>query len=190
ESELLDYLAHDPQSEIICGYIEGVKDGRRFFQAMRTAAAARPVIVLKGGRTEAGTRAVHSHTGSLVGAVRADSVQEMVDLAVAFRCAGLAESGPGAFSGPDVAVVGGGGGFSVFAADGLDEAGLGAPVLPEATQQALREFHPVAGTSVRNPVDTIVIFDPAKLRETVGIIGAAEDIDAGMVHLSFSFVGQ
>ena len=202
ESELLDYLTDDPESEIICAYIEGVKDGRRFFQAMRKAAAAKPVIVLKGGRTEAGTRAVHSHTGSLagsmrvfdallrqVGAVRADSVQEMVDLAVAFRCAGLAESGPGAFSGPGVAVVGGGGGFSVFAADELDEAGLSCPVLPEATQQALREFHPVAGTSVRNPVDTIVIFDPAKLRETVGIIGSAENIHAVMFHISFSFGG-
>src|SRR3970282_1419560 len=98
ESELLDYLAHDPQSEIICGYIEGVKDGRRFFQAMRKAAAARPVIVLKGGRTEAGTRAVHSHTGSLagsmrvfdallrqVGAVRGDSVQGVGGLAGGVR---------------------------------------------------------------------------------------------------------
>ncbi|GAG49986.1 unnamed protein product, partial [marine sediment metagenome] len=117
EGELLDYLAADPESEIICAYIEGVKDGRCFFQAMRRAAAAKPVIVLKGGRTEAGTRAVHSHTGSLagsaevfdgllrqVGAVRADSVEEMVDLAVAFRCAGLADSGPGALTGPGVVV--------------------------------------------------------------------------------------
>jgi len=202
ESELLDYLAGDPESEIICAYIEGVKDGRRFLQAMRKAATARPLIVLKGGRTEAGTRAVHSHTGSLagsmrvfdallrqVGAVRADSVQEMVDLTVAFRCAGLVGSGPGAFKGPGVGVVGGGGGFSVFAADELDEAGLSCPVLPEATQKKLRESHPIAGTSVRNPVDTIIIFDPAKLRETVGLIGAAENIDAVMFHLSFSFGG-
>jgi len=202
ESELLDYLADDPESAVICAYIEGVKDGRRFLQAMRKAAAAKPVIVLKGGRTEAGTRAVHSHTGSLagsmrvfgallrqVGAVRTDSVQEMVDLAIAFRCAGLAESGPAAFAGPGVAVVGGGGGFSVFAADELDEAGLSCPTLPEATQRALREFHPLAGTSVRNPVDTIIIFDPAKLRETVGIAGAAENIDAVMFHISFSFGG-
>jgi acyl-CoA synthetase (NDP forming) len=195
ESELLDYLAQDAQSEIICAYIEGVKDGRRFLQAMRRAAAAKPVIVLKGGRTEAGTRAVHSHTGALagsmevfgallrqVGAVRADSVEEMVDLAVAFRWASD-------LSGPGVAVVGGGGGFSVFAADELAEAGLACPVLPEATQRALREFTPVAGTSVRNPVDTIVIFDPALLRDTVTIVGDAENVDAVMFHTSFSFGG-
>ncbi|HLA19692.1 MAG TPA: hypothetical protein VJ253_10265, partial [Dehalococcoidia bacterium] len=199
ESELLDFLAEDPESEIICVYIEGVRDGRRFLQAMRRA-AAKPVIVLKGGRTEAGTRAVHSHTGSLAGsmdvldaalrqagAVRADSVEEMVDLVVAFRWAGLAGDGPGALTGPGVGVVGGGGGFSVFAADELDEAGMSCPTLPEATQRELREFHPVAGTSVRNPVDTIMIFDPSKLRDTVRIIGSAENIHAVLFHTNFSF---
>ncbi len=202
EGELLDYLTEDPESEVICAYIEGVKDGRHFFQAMRRAAAAKPVIVLKGGRTEAGTRAVHSHTGSLagsmdvfdallrqVGAVRADSVEEMVDLAMAFVSVGQADNGPGALTGPGVVVVGGGGGFSVFAADELNEAGLRCPVLPEATQQALREFTPVAGTSVRNPVDSIMVFDPSKLRDTIKVVGSAENIDAVMFHTNFNFGG-
>ena len=195
ESELLEYLADDPESEIICAYIEGVKDGRTFFQAMRRAAAAKPVIVLKGGRPDAGTRAVHSHTGALagsmdvfdallrqVGAVRADSVEEMVDLTVAFRWAGT-------LAGPGVAVVGGGGGFSVFAADELDEAGLSCPILPQATQRELSEFTPAAGTSVRNPVDTIAIFDPSKLGDTVRVVGLAENIHVVMFHTSFSFGG-
>ena len=202
EAELLEYLTDDPESEVICAYIEGVKDGRRFFEAMRRAAAAKPVIVLKGGRTEAGTRAVHSHTGSLagsmdvfdallrqVGAVRADSVEEMVDLAMAFVSLGQADNGPGALTGPGVVVVGGGGGFSVFAADELNEAGLRCPVLPEATQQALREFTPVAGTSVRNPVDSIMVFDPSKLRDTIKVVGSAENIDAVMFHTNFNFGG-
>ncbi|MHC4480882.1 MAG: CoA-binding protein, partial [Planctomycetota bacterium] len=202
EGELLDYLTDDPESEIICAYIEGVKDGRRFFEAMRRAAAVKPVIALKGGRTEAGTRAVHSHTGSLagssevfdgllrqVGAVVVNSVEEMVDLAVAFPSVGVADSGPGALTGPGVVVVGGGGGFSVFAADELDEAGLRCPVLPEATQQALREFTPVAGTSVRNPVDSVMVFDPSNLRETIRAVGSAENIDAVMFHTNFNFGG-
>src|SRR5437870_11915511 len=50
ESELLSYLAADPQTDVVCAYIEGVKHGRRFFQAMREAARAKPVVVLKGGR--------------------------------------------------------------------------------------------------------------------------------------------
>jgi acyl-CoA synthetase (NDP forming) len=193
ESELLSYLAADPQTDVICAYIEGVKDGRRFFQAMREGAGAKPVVVLKGGRTAAGTRAVMSHTASLAGslavfdslcrqvnAVRVSSVEEMADLAVAFRYM----SAP---AGPGVAVVGGGGGFSVFAADEIDDAGLQCPVLPDHTQKALGEINPVAGTSVRNPVDTIAIFEPPKLEQTLRIIGEAENIDVILYHTSFSW---
>jgi acyl-CoA synthetase (NDP forming) len=193
ESELLAYLGSDPQTDVICAYIEGVKDGRRFFQAVRKATAAKPVVVLKGGRTTAGTRAVMSHTASLAGslavfdslcrqvnAVRVNSVEEMADLAVAFRYM----SAP---AGPGVAVVGGGGGFSVFAADEIDDAGLQCPVLPEQTQEALGEINPVAGTSVRNPVDTIAIFEPPKLEQTLRIIGEAENIDVILYHTSFSW---
>jgi acyl-CoA synthetase (NDP forming) len=193
ESELLGYVADDPDTEVICAYVEGVKDGRRFLAAMRKAAAAKPLVVLKGGRTASGTRAVMSHTASLAGslqvfdslcrqvnAVRVNSVEEMADLAVAFRFL-RAPNGPG------VAVVGGGGGFSVFAADEIDDAGLQCPVLPERTQKALGEINPVAGTSVRNPVDTIAIFEPPKLEQTLRILGEAENIDVIMYHTSFSW---
>ena len=193
ESELLSYLAADPQTDVICAYIEGVKDGRRFFEAMREAAGVKPVVVLKGGRTASGTRAVMSHTASLAGslevfdslcrqvnAVRVNSVEEMADLAVAFRYM-RAPDGPG------VAVVGGGGGFSVFAADEIDDAGLQCPVLPEQTQKALGEINPVAGTSVCNPVDTIAIFEPPKLEQTLRLIGEAENIDVILYHTSFSW---
>jgi acyl-CoA synthetase (NDP forming) len=193
ESELLSYLARDSKTNVICAYIEGVKDGRRFLEALRDAAAAKPVVVLKGGRTASGTRAVMSHTASLAGsvavfdslcrqvnAVRVNSVEEMADLAVAFRFM----SAP---AGPGVAVVGGGGGFSVFAADDIDDAGLHCPVLPEQTQKALGEINPVAGTSVRNPVDTIAIFEPPKLEQTLRIIGEAENIDVILYHTSFSW---
>jgi len=193
ESELLLYLARDPKTNVICAYIEGVKDGRRFLQALRDAAAAKPVIILKGGRTAAGTRAVMSHTASLAGSlevfdslcrqvnvVRVNSVEEMADLAVAFRFMSAPD-------GPGVAVVGGGGGFSVFAADEIDDAGLQCPVLPEHTQKALGEINPIAGTSVRNPVDTIAIFEPPKLEQTLRIIGEAENIDVILYHTSFSW---
>ena len=54
ETEFLQYLAHDPETEIIAIYIEGVKDGRRFITGLREAVAAKPVIVFKGGKTETG----------------------------------------------------------------------------------------------------------------------------------------
>jgi len=187
ESDFLDLLAEDPETEIITGYIEGVKDGAKFMSALKKAAAAKPVIILKGGRTEAGGRATVSHTGSLAGqlaifdaacrqagAIRVESIEELNDCAVVFRYLGD-------ISGPNMAIVGVGGGNSVIAADDVASAGLEVPHLPEATQAALGEFTPVAGTSVRNPVDTNVGFGPEGQRlmqETLRIIAEAPNIDA------------
>ena len=63
--DYLDYLADDPETKVIAMYVEGVKDGRRFFESLRRATATKPVVVWKGGVTEAGARATASHTGSL-----------------------------------------------------------------------------------------------------------------------------
>jgi acyl-CoA synthetase (NDP forming) len=193
ECELLEYLAEDPETEIITAYIEGVRDGRRFFHALRRASARKPVVVLKGGRTEGGSRAVFSHTASLAGsarvfdavlrqagAVRVDSLDELVDLAVAFRFVGP----PG---GRGVGVVGPGGGFSVFAADEVNEAGLELPDLSPAVQEELRRFTPVAGTSVRNPVDTNIIMEPHKLTDTLRIVASDPNVDAVLFHIGFGW---
>jgi acyl-CoA synthetase (NDP forming) len=97
ECDYLDYFAQDPNTEIILLYIEGVRDGPRFLRSLRRAAAVKPVIVVKGGRGEAGTRATASHTASLAGSreiwnavvnqagvVTAADLEEMVDIATAF----------------------------------------------------------------------------------------------------------
>ncbi len=186
ESDFFEYCAEDPSTEIITSYIEGVKDGQRFLAALRLAAAAKPVIILKGGRTEAGGRATISHTGSLAGgleifdaacrqagAVRVDDMEEFIDCTVAFRFLKR-------LSGPGVGIVGVGGGHSVLSADAVASAGLKVPPLPEATQRALAEFTPVAGTSVRNPVDTNVAFGPEGERlqaETLRLVAEAPEID-------------
>jgi acyl-CoA synthetase (NDP forming) len=195
ESELLEYVAEDPESEIVACYIEGLRDGARFVRAMRKA-SHKPVVVLKGGRTEAGTRAANSHTGSLAGAlqvfdaavrqaggVRVDRMDELVDAIVAFRYVrGLA--------GPRAAIVGGGGGYSVLASDDLAAAGLQMPPLPDATQRRLLEFTPVAGTSMRNPVDTSVGWGPEGLKpmlDTIRIVAEAPNIDFILYHTSWGW---
>jgi acyl-CoA synthetase (NDP forming) len=195
ESELLEYLAEDPESEIVTCYIEGVKDGRRFMKALKRTATAKPVLVLKGGRTESGRRATFSHTGSLAGsaevfaalcrqagALQARSLDELIDLSVAFRFGG-------GISGRRVALVAGGGGVSVAAADEIDEAGMLCPALPAEAQRKLLEFIPAAGSSVRNPIDAFVSFDPARLGDTVRIAGEAENIDTVMVQTDFTSPG-
>jgi acyl-CoA synthetase (NDP forming) len=195
ESELLEYLAEDDDSDVVACYIEGVRDGRRFMQALKRAASEKPVIVLKGGRTESGRRAAKSHTGSLAGssevfaalcrqagALQARNLEELIDLTVAFLFGG-------GISGRRVAVVAGGGGVSVAAADEIDDAGLLVPTFPEDTQQKLLEFIPVAGSSVRNPIDAFIAFDPTKLGDAIRIAGEAENIDAVFVGMDFGSPG-
>ncbi|HEX9641555.1 MAG TPA: CoA-binding protein, partial [Candidatus Krumholzibacteria bacterium] len=97
ESDLLDMLAQDADVGVIGAYIEGVRDGRRFLDALRNAAAKKPVVVQKGGRSEAGARSAVSHTASLAGsreiwrgalrqagAVQVHTQEELIDLLVAF----------------------------------------------------------------------------------------------------------
>jgi acyl-CoA synthetase (NDP forming) len=194
ESHFFEYCAADPETRVIASYIEGVKDGRRFLQALRRAAMAKPVAILKGGRTEAGGRAAHSHTGALAGslqvfdaacrqagAVRVDTMEDLVDVTVAMNFLG-------AFFGRRVGIVGGGGGQSVLAADEAVSAGLEIPALPEETQEKLRRFTPVAGTSVRNPVDTFVGFGPHLnlLVDTIRLVAEAPNIDLVLFHLHFA----
>ncbi len=196
ESELLEYLAEDPETEVIACYIEGLSDGPHFMRALRKASAVKPVVILKGGRTEAGTRAANSHTGSLAGslqifdaavrqagAIRVERMDELVDSVVAFKnLRGL--------RGPRAGIVGGGGGYSVLASDEIGAAGLQMPVLPDDIQQKLHDFTPTAGTSVRNPVDTSVGWGPDGLKpmlDTIRIVAEAPNVDFILYHTSWGW---
>ena len=116
-----------------------------------------------------------------VGAVWVRSVEELVDVTVAFRFLDPLPAGRG------VAVVGGGGGFSVFAADEVNEAGLELPALSESVQEELRRFTPVAGTSVRNPVDTLAMMNPWELTDTLRIVASDPQVDVILFHLAFGW---
>ncbi len=190
----LDYAAADPQSEVVIAYIEGVKDGRAVFEALKRCAAVKPTIILKGGLSAAGARAASSHTGSLAGdmqifealcrqagALRAETMDELHDMVVAVT------TGLGKVRGRGVALVGGGGGFAVLSADAIAAAGLDTPWLPEATQEKLREFIPIAGTSVRNPVDTNMMGGRdgrRRMRDTLTLVA-----ESGPIDVVFATVG-
>jgi acyl-CoA synthetase (NDP forming) len=163
EADLLEHFAQDPDTEVIAAYIEGVRDGRQFLDALRRAAARKPVVVLKGGRTAAGRTAAASHTAALAsqqavwraavrqaGALEVSSVNELIDMVVAFSLAGPAE-------GPRVAVLGGAGGETVETADICQEAGLDVAPLPQDIREGLREKLPHAWDWVGNPVDGSIL---------------------------------
>ena len=188
--DFFDYAAADPQTEVVTAYIEGVQDGRRFFDAVQRCAAVKPVILLKGGLTSAGARAAHSHTGSLAGsmdvfeamcrqagAIRAANMDELHDLVIAVNTSVRRVRGTG------VALVGIGGGYGVLASDAVASEGLEVPPLPRSSQEALGEWA-IPGTSVVNPVDTFVRA-PAEMERMLRVIGQAAPIDAVFVNPSF-----
>ncbi|MDE3096221.1 MAG: CoA-binding protein [Chloroflexota bacterium] len=176
EADFLDYLADDAETRVIGAYIEGTADGRRLLDALRRCARAKPVVVLKGGRTGAGSRTAASHTAALAGrrqvwsavlrqagAVEVDTFDELIDMLVAFAFLRDARrttddrqqtGGDGRAS---VGVVGGGGGRAVQSADVCEEAGLRVPKLPDAIRATLREKAPDLADWVDNPVDQSIL---------------------------------
>jgi acyl-CoA synthetase (NDP forming) len=165
ESDYLEYFAQDPETKIILMYIEGVKDGRRFFKSLRQAASCKPVVVLKGGRGKAGARAAASHTASLAGAVElwetvvsqagaifAESLSELIDLAASFYF--LPQ-----ITGRRVGVAGGAGGASVLAADECEKAGLDVISLPAELREELKNRGVAIWDWIGNPADISIRVD-------------------------------
>lgn len=192
-ADFFDYLADDPETEIIAAYLEGIQDGPRLAAAIRKAGARKPVAILKSGRTEAGSRAASSHTASLAGSLeifdglcrqagvlRAESLEELVDAAITFRFVKR-------LTGPNVCVVGGGGGASVLAADDLDAVGLKVPTLLPETQAQLAKVTHEAGTSIRNPIDTTSMFEEKGFDATLMPVAEATNIDVILYHTGFGF---
>ena len=174
ECDILEYLADDPETEVIAAYIEGTSDGRRFADVLAKAALAKPVVIYKGGYTEAGSRAAASHTGAMAGtqatwdavirqagAIQANSVEEMVDMLVAL----VQTRRPG---GLNTCVVGVGGGASVLATDELEKAGLKLPPIPASIQERMQRIIPPAGGMLRNPIDAFPLTRLILYRKAAG----------------------
>ncbi len=184
ECDYLDYFAADADTKVITVYAEGIRDGRRFVDSLRRAAAVKPVIVIKGGRGESGARAVASHTASLAGsaaawrslvrqagAVPAANFEEMTDLAVSFCFLPP-------ITGPRVGVAGGGGGPSVLSADECEEAGLEVVPLPDEIRRELKARGSEIWDWIGNPVDVSIIggFGLSDL-DLLRLMGASDDFD-------------
>jgi acetyltransferase len=158
--ELLDYLAYDPATKGILMYIEGIRDARRFMSALRAVSRVKPVVMVKVGRQEAGSRAVASHTGALVGSdavfdalVRRAGVVRVTTILQLFACARAlaAHFRP---TGNRLAIVTNGGGPGVMATDLAVDLGVRLADLAPATLEALNAALPPTW-SHGNPVDII-----------------------------------
>ena len=195
-TDYLEFLATDPETRLICMYLEGVKDGRKLLSQVREICRTKPVILLKAGLTKAGSRAVASHTASLAGedavwagffaqtgAVQVPSLEEMAEMAMTFQCL----PSP---AGKRVAVIVLGGGSSVASADICSREGLDVPALTEETQNELKKFISLAGASVPNPLDTgSALRDVSLLQREIELVAADPNIDMLIVRPHLDMIG-
>jgi acyl-CoA synthetase (NDP forming) len=199
-AELLRPLLDDPAVAVIGLYLEDIRDGRAFFETLRNANAAKPVVILKGGQTAAGQRASASHTGALAqdgrlwdalsaqtGAVLVETLDRFLDALLIFQCLR-----PRPTPTRSVVLFGNGGGTSVLATDAFSRAGFSVPALEGDVLDALQALRLPPGSSVLNPIDT-----PAgTLRQERGALGGrilallsrAPGIDAAVVHLNMPVI--
>lgn len=184
-------LVEDPEVRVIGGYVEGISDAAAFADALDDAAAAgKPVVLLKAGRSHHGGAAAASHTGALAGrdeayeaafrrhgVVRARTDAEFIDILEAFETLGALPNGP------RVAVVTMSGGAGVLIADLLDESGLQMATLSEATSNELSRILP-AFASTANPVDLTGQFvtNGDGLTDVLTTVGADPGVDVVMVY--------
>jgi len=186
-AEVVAYLAGDRATTLIACFVEALRDGRRFVEVATWAARVKPIIVLKGGRSEAGRRAASSHTGSLggtyelyraacdrAGVVLAEETEEFIDAIETLATVG--EVRPVA---PSVAVVTVSGGPSVVAADAAERAGLRVPPLATDVRAALRELLPPFA-AVGNPVDLTPQVDPRHIAPALRLVMQQEDVAGGI----------
>lgn len=176
ESDFLEYLADDPKTKIIAMYIEGIRDGGRFHRALNYAAQKKPVVILKGGTTPAGARAVMGHTSSLAGsrdiwesvcrqagAIQVLNLDEMIDVLVTLMLLPVPD-------GRRALLFGAGGGSSVIVADTFERHGMVVPRVPKGVIDELREFSQDAGNFFSNPIDYSQSMDAANVKRALEIL--------------------
>ncbi len=183
--DFLDYMADDPHTHVIAGFLAGVEDGEKFLDGLaRAAAKGKPVVLLKVGGTEAGKRAAYSHTGAIVGSARAydaafqqkgvvvaRDIDELIDFSMA-----LATTPPP--KGKRVGIMTESGGGGVLLTERCAELGLEVSEIFGHTLERLKKVVPALG-SVRNPVDLTgqSLSNPALVKGAIEVMVDSEDFD-------------
>lgn len=160
EADFIEAVAQDPGTRVILCYIEDVADGEHFLQVAARATREKPVIILKSGTSQAGAMAASSHTGALAGSdlayetafrqcgvIRAHSMPELFDLAIAFSAQPIPPNA-------NVAVVTNAGGPGIVATDRVETSGLNMARFSKETIDILRKELP-AESNIYNPVDVL-----------------------------------
>lgn len=185
-NDLLEYWERDLHTRVILLYLESFGNPRRFARLARRIGHSKPIVVVKSGRTRAGSRAAGSHTAALAasdvavdalfrqsGVIRADTIDEMFDIAACLSAQPL----PG---GRRVAIVTNAGGPGILAVDACEAAGLTVTEFSAGTRARFSAFLPPVA-SVGNPVDMVASAGPAEYRQAVETALSADEVDALIV---------
>ncbi len=158
--EIINYFKEDPKSTVIAAYVEGVDEGRELFESLHNTAKKKPVVVLKGGQSEAGSRATQSHTGSLAGSakvfdgmIRQAGCVTAPTLDTLFEICKLFDYQP-LPKGRRIGIISNTGGAGVLATDAASKLNLEIPNLEKETQEELHQILPPMA-SLNNPIDVV-----------------------------------
>ncbi|MEE9518492.1 MAG: CoA-binding protein [Candidatus Adiutricales bacterium] len=197
-SDYIEYFSLEDDVEVIGMYIEGVSHGRKFFETLKAASEKKPVVVWKGGQTEAGTRATLSHTGSMAsdqavweglmrqcGVITTHSLDETIDVMKLLLNAPEPK-------GDGMALLAMTGGHSVSIADAFAKEKLQVPRLSEASYSELKTFFNIVGGSYQNPLDMAgtIRGNPETLTKILNIIEADENIQAVAMDMAAGFLAR
>jgi acyl-CoA synthetase (NDP forming) len=188
-TDFLEYLGEDPATEMIVAYLEGMRDGRRFYNVSKEISKRKPIILWKGGLTETGAKAAASHTGAMAGSrliwegalkqagiISVQSFEEVLDCLYAFHLQPL----PG---GRRVGIISGPGGTAVGTTDTCLDLGLEVPRFSAHSLERLRKAVPAVGSSAHNPIDLSLaaLVSPQLYKEAIRIVAEDENIDMLLV---------
>jgi acetyl coenzyme A synthetase (ADP forming)-like protein len=189
ESDILEFLADDPSTRVILGYVESIDDGRRFLRAARSVTPRKPVIVVKAGATAAGARAASSHTGSLAGSdrayaaafrqggvLRAGTLEDLFDLALGFAMQPLPR-------GDRLLILTNAGGPGILAADMAELLGIPLAGVSVSLRERILPALP-ATASLGNPLDIVGDARADRYGKVLSALRDEPSVDAVLVLLT------
>jgi acyl-CoA synthetase (NDP forming) len=186
-NDFLQYWEDDQQTDLILLYLESFGNPRKFARVARRVSRTKPILAVKGGRTQAGNRATSSHTGALLsasdvtvdalfqqaGVIRTDTLAELFDAALLVGSQPLP-------AGNRVAILTNAGGPAILCADACEANGLVVPPLSEEVRKELASFMAKAG-STGNPVDMLAAANGKDYERAIGVLASSQDVDAIIV---------
>jgi acyl-CoA synthetase (NDP forming) len=183
--DLMQYLRNDKDTRVICLYMEGIKNGRKFIEEAREIVKKKPIVALKGGITQESAQRAKSHTTSIAGSdeifdaafkkagiIRVENVEELMDAAIA-----LSKQPP--MRGDNVAIVSNVGGPAILAADAVARNNLKLATLSDKTMKKIESLYP--GVDATNPIDMIADARAERYQKVLELVLADKNVDGAII---------